>query len=142
MVGRIEEINTLNDALFSNQSELIAIYGRRRIGKTYLIRTHFAKQLIYSCSGLFEGTLKEQLREFAANFKLDTSVNLHINQPKDWFEAFEILKNFIKSKNTKVKKVIFLDEVPWLATPKSRFLTRATAFKKKCYISVNIKSFF
>ena len=56
MVGRIEEIKTLNQAMTSSQSELIAIYGRRRIAKTYLIREHFKSNLIFSNSGLYEAT--------------------------------------------------------------------------------------
>jgi uncharacterized protein len=121
MVGRIEEIKTLNEALFSAQSELIAIYGRRRIGKTFLVREHFSKQLVFSMSGLFEATLQEQLNEFAIRLKNVSKRKSPI--PKDWFEAFTMLRTYIESKTGKNKKVIFLDEVPWLSTPKSRFLT-------------------
>jgi uncharacterized protein len=128
MVGRVEEIKILDDALQSAQSELIAIYGRRRIGKTYLIREYFAKQLVFSMSGLYEGTIAEQLREFTACLKLAYKSELTFQNPKDWFEAFGMLKTLIESQPKKAKKVIFLDEVPWLATPKSRFLTAFESF--------------
>jgi uncharacterized protein len=126
MVGRVEEIKTLNDALLSSQSELIAIYGRRRIGKTFLVREHFSKQLIFSMSGLFEATLQEQLNEFASCLKIASKRKTQI--PNDWFDAFAMLRTYIESKTGKTKKVIFLDEVPWLSTSKSRFLTAFESF--------------
>ncbi len=128
MVGRINERKILDEALQSSQSELIAIYGRRRIGKTYLIREHFAKELIFSMSGLFDATLQEHLREFASCLKSASKSAMPIKTPKDWFEAFEMLKIFIESDFSKTKKVVFLDELPWMTTPKSRFLTAFESF--------------
>jgi uncharacterized protein len=128
MIGRINEKKILDEAIQSPQSELIALYGRRRIGKTYLIREHFEKEMIFSVSGLFEATLQEQLREFASCLKNATKNLLPIQTPKDWFEAFDLLKILIESHETTTKKVIFLDEIPWLATPKSRFLTAFEGF--------------
>ncbi len=128
MVGRIQEKILLNEALDSPQSELVAIYGRRRIGKTYLIREHFAKQIIFETSGLFNATLSEQLQHFASNLKSASKSNLDIQAPNDWFKAFEMLKTFVINYKGKSKKVIFLDEVPWMATIKSRFLTAFEAF--------------
>ncbi len=129
MVGRIEERKLLDEALDSSQSELVAVYGRRRIGKTYLIREHFAKQIIFETSGLFQGQLKEQLRHFASNLKSASQINFDLKTPQDWFEAFEMLKSYIiLQKKIHTKKVIFLDEVPWMATPKSRFLTAFEGF--------------
>jgi uncharacterized protein len=128
MVGRIEEIKTLNEAMTSPQSELIAIYGRRRIGKTYLIREHFNAQMTFSNIGLYQASTKEQLKNFAKNVDLFSKNETPIKVPKDWFEAFELLKKLIEKKKSKAKKVIFLDEVPWMATQKSRFLTAFESF--------------
>lgn len=128
MVGRIEEIKTLNEAMTSPQSELIAIYGRRRIGKTYMIREHFAKNMLFSNSGLYEASTKEQLIAFTKNLQLASKSKVKILVPKDWFEAFEMLKKIIEKNKTTSKKVIFLDEMPWMATPKSRFLTAFESF--------------
>lgn len=128
MVGRINEKKVLDEALQSSQSELIAIYGRRRIGKTYLVREHFANELSFSMSGLFDATLPEHLREFASCLKNASNSAIPLKIPKDWFEAFEMLKLFIESTTTTSKKVIFFDEVPWLATAKSRFLTAFEGF--------------
>jgi uncharacterized protein len=128
MVGRTNERKILDEAMQSSQSELIAIYGRRRIGKTYLIREHFAKDLIFSMSGLFDATLQEHLREFASCLKAASQKDISVKTPKNWFEAFDRLKTLIETHPMKSKKVIFLDEVPWMATAKSRFLTAFESF--------------
>jgi uncharacterized protein len=128
MVGRINERKVLDEALQSSQSELIAIYGRRRIGKTYLVREHFGNELIFSMSGLFDATLPEHLREFASCLKNASKSVIPVKTPQDWFEAFEMLKLFIETNTTTSKKVIFFDEVPWLSTAKSRFLTAFESF--------------
>lgn len=123
MVGRIKERNVLDEALQSSESELIAIYGRRRIGKTYLVREHFADKIIFNMSGLFDATLQEHLKTFALCLTSASKSVIPFMIPKDWFEAFEMLKVFIETHDSATKKVIFLDEVPWMATAKSRFLT-------------------
>jgi uncharacterized protein len=128
MIGRINERKILDEALQSSQSELIALYGRRRIGKTYLVREHFANEMIFSTSGLFEATLQEQLKEFASCIQSASKNVMPIAVPNDWFEAFDMLKILIDNHEQKSKKVIFLDEVPWMATAKSRFLTAFEGF--------------
>jgi uncharacterized protein len=128
MIGRINERKILDEALQSSQSELIALYGRRRIGKTYLVREHFTNEMIFSTSGLFEATLQEQLKEFASCIQSASKSAMPISVPNDWFEAFDMLKILIDNHEQKTKKVIFLDEVPWMATAKSRFLTAFEGF--------------
>ncbi len=128
MIGRNKEREILDEALQSSQSELIALYGRRRVGKTYLIREHFKNEMIFSTSGLFEASLEEQLQEFAKCIQNASKSLMPISVPNNWFEAFEMLKILIESHEQKTKKVIFLDEVPWMATAKSRFLTAFEGF--------------
>lgn len=117
IIGRKKEIKILHNALESKKSELVAVYGRRRVGKTFLIREVLQKQIIIDVTGLYKGSLKEQLINF--HNQLPTK---EINTPKDWFEAFEILKKYIDSIHTETKKVIFIDEFPWMATTRSKFL--------------------
>lgn len=128
MIGRINERKILDESLQSSQSELIALYGRRRIGKTYLVREHFASQIIFNTSGLFEATLYEQLKEFASCLQSASKNAMPVAVPNDWFEAFYMLKVLIDNHERTDKKVIFLDEVPWMATAKSRFLTAFEGF--------------
>jgi len=123
IVGRIREQEVLTDALNSHRSELIAIYGRRRIGKTYLIREFYGKQITFSFTGLSTGKRAEQIKNFMLKLNEVTDGFEHAKQPADWLEAFSYLKTFLKGmRKTKKKKVIFIDELPWVDSHKSGFL--------------------
>lgn len=126
VVGRISETERLQFALTTDKSELIAILGRRRIGKTFLIRKVFEGNLFFQFTGLHKSTMPEQLGRFAnalVTYKLGNGII-----PKSWFQAFDQLKDAIIKSRSKKKKVIFLDEFPWMATNKSRFLVAFTDF--------------
>jgi len=119
LVGRKREIGILQDALKSNKPELIAVYGRRRIGKTFLIREVYKKYIVFDYSGILNESLSGQLK----NFRLILSdKNVRVKKPADWIEAFHALGQFIDQITSKQKKVIFIDEFPWLDTRKSKFL--------------------
>ncbi len=120
LIGRREEIKLLHNALKSNYSELIAVYGRRRVGKTFLIREVYKKEIVFSFSGLFQANLKTQLQNF--HFLLSKNIK-KTTKPKSWLEAFYQLEAFLDKKKSKKKKVIFIDEFPWLDSRKSNFLT-------------------
>lgn len=128
MIGRTNERKLLDETFQSPQSELVAVYGRRRIGKTFLVREHFGERLTFSFSGLYQGTLTEHLREFAKALQHIQQSPLLVRQPADWFEAFGLLQIWLESLPNTAKKVLFLDELPWMATPKSRFLTAFESF--------------
>lgn len=123
IAGRIDEKQTLSDALNSHRSELIAVYGRRRIGKTYLIREFYHSNMIFSFTGLSEGKRPEQIKNFMLKLYEVSNKLVDQKQPKDWLDAFSLLKSFLKTlKETKKKKVIFIDEFPWVDSHKSGFL--------------------
>ncbi len=123
IAGRKHEIQVLSDALNSHRSELIAVYGRRRIGKTYLIREYFNKKIVFSFTGLSTGKRPEQIKNFILKLNEVTNKFTGQKQPADWLEAFSLLKAFLKDiKETKKKKVIFIDEFPWVDSHKSGFL--------------------
>ncbi len=124
MIGRTKEIEILKTAYQSDRPELIAVIGRRRVGKTYLIRTFFKERINFEMVGLKDGVKEQQLRNFAYSLK-DVQPNYDIhNPPKDWLEAFFHLKTYLESiKEEGKKQVIFIDELPWIATAKSDFLT-------------------
>ena len=124
IVGRIQEIKVLTNALSSGRSELVAVYGRRRIGKTYLVREFFGDKIKFSFTGLEVGGRADQIENFM--IKLNEFTNdLYKNEtPLTWLAAFTLLKKYLKTiKVTKSKKVIFIDEFPWADSPKSRFLS-------------------
>lgn len=65
IIGRINELNTLKQSINSDRSELIAVYGRRRVGKTFLIREAYKKEIVFEVSGIPDGTYKQQLANFS-----------------------------------------------------------------------------
>lgn len=122
LVGRIREQELLTDALTSHRSELVAIYGRRRIGKTYLVRAFFGKQITFSFTGLSKGKRSEQLKSFMLKLN-EVSADFMFKKPRDWLEAFSYFKAYLKGlKETHKKKVVFIDEFPWVDSHKSGFL--------------------
>jgi AAA+ ATPase superfamily predicted ATPase len=118
-VGRKKEKATLLDALKSKHSELIVIYGRRRVGKTFLVRNVYRNYIQFEFSGINKIPLKQQL----LNFYLTLSAkNKNLKKPTNWIEAFHQLSQYLDTVKSNKKKVIFIDEFPWLDTRKSNFL--------------------
>jgi uncharacterized protein len=119
LIGRESEKKIIEELLESSQSEFLAIYGRRRIGKTYLIDQVCGNKIIFTLTGLHHATLKEQLQNFSILFQNQTKK--FIPQATNWLGAFQLLTQHLESLPNQ-KKVIFIDELPWLNTPKSNFL--------------------
>ena len=129
MIGRKTEIQTLETALNSDKPEFVAVIGRRRVGKTYLIRTFFQGKIDFELVGLKEGNKEQQLRNFTYSLKDAQKTEALPEQPKDWLAAFYLLKEHLSSlKGLGRKKVVFFDELPWMATAKSDFLTGFSYF--------------
>jgi len=122
LVGRSFEKERFNESLQSHRSELIAVYGRRRIGKKYLIRTYFYKHIIFSFTGLRNGILSDQLENFMLELRRVSNQYKDVS-PDGWLEAFSYLRTYLEGiRKTKKKKVIFIDEFPWVDTMRSGFL--------------------
>jgi AAA+ ATPase superfamily predicted ATPase len=122
LIGREKEIAVLNERLQSNSSELIAVYGRRRVGKTFLIRECYKKNRVFEITGYCGGSMRDQLRNFHSQLKKNYKRINKYPIPKDWFTAFELLESYLDSLRKSDKKVVFIDEFPWLATTRSKFL--------------------
>ena len=120
IVGRNPQIALFNEAMNATQSEFIAVTGRRRIGKTFLINTFFEEEMCFYMTGVQDQPLKVQLRAFAN--ELGYRQKTVVSAPEDWMEAFSILRNYVESVKTTKKKVIFFDELTWIDTPRSGFL--------------------
>ena len=121
MIGRNYETARLRESLKSQKSELIAVYGRRRVGKTYLIRKVYEKHIKFEVTGLYGGNQGKQLDIFFDELKRVSKKIKDEDRPKDWKGAFELLKAYIDGLRSTNKKVIFIDEMPWLDTHKSDF---------------------
>ncbi len=137
IIGREKEIRKLNELYDSDSAELVAIYGRRRVGKTYLVDENFEGRICFRHSGLSpidenEGTvvgtsMKDQLEHF------HRSLILHgwrdTRKPESWLEAFYMLEDLLISKyDDKDRILIFIDEIQWLDTPRAKFMTGFEAF--------------
>ena len=125
ILGRVLEQQLLSETLESHRSELVTVYGRRRIAKTYLIREFYRERIIFSFTGLSDEGKAAQMKNFVLKLHEFTHDTLKTEpHPKDWLEAFSLLKKHLKSvKETKKKKVIFIDEFPWIDSQKSGFLS-------------------
>ncbi len=119
MVGRAEEITLFTENYTSERSEFIAVFGRRRVGKTFLIRSFFHDKYTFHLTGIANATLEEQLDNFHEAF--NTQHPRISTKPETWLEAFGQIKKCI-TKSKQKKKVIFIDELPWFDTPKSNFI--------------------
>ncbi len=125
LIGREKEIEILDAAVRDDRSHFIAIYGRRRVGKTYLIREVYANRFTFQHAGIYAGSLKDQLESFVSTVELAGIT--YTNAPTNWIRAFDGLKRLILQ-SKEARKVIFLDELSWMDTPKSGFLAALENF--------------
>ncbi len=126
LIGREDEKQALLKYCSSSKSEFVAVYGRRRVGKTFLIKQYFNNEFTFYQTGLNNATLSEQLENFANAIKKYFKVK-KLPTVNSWFEAIQVLISFLE-KSTAKKKIIFLDELPWMETKNSRFLTAIEYF--------------
>ena len=138
IIGRIKEQIILNKALQSNESELVSIVGRRRVGKTFLIETVYQKNIVFELTGIQDAPRLEQLQNFTIQLTKQTKSPISIPIPKNWLAAFNLLTEYLETKLSKKKIVVFLDELPWMATRKSGFLRGLSWFWNSWAIKKNI----
>ncbi|MHA4808731.1 AAA family ATPase [Flavitalea flava] len=122
LIGRTAEQKMLEEALHSTEAELIAVYGRRRVGKTFLIRKVFEEHFAFEFTGIHGLELSEQLQNFSLALKTAMNSPVNVAIPSNWLEAFHSLQSYLTHLLTVKKQVIFFDEFPWIHTPKSGFL--------------------
>ena len=121
IIGREKEIATLQGLLGSDESQFVAVYGRRRVGKTFLIREAYNYDFVFQHTGTYGATRKQQLSDFRES--LYNAGMGKCAMPKTWSDAFHLLWDFLKVMPVDgKKKVIFIDELPWMDTPKSNFV--------------------
>ena len=125
IVNRKEEQYVLKQMLDSAKPEFLALYGRRRVGKSFLIKEFFKNKrvIFFVATGSKEGGMQEQIRHFTTQISKVFYNGVRLEAGKNWDETFELLTKSLKQQVTKYKKVIlFLDEIPWMATKRSRLL--------------------
>ncbi len=120
IVGREQEQEALQKYYDSQRPEFLTVYGRMRVGKTYLIKEFFRSDFSFYATGLANASMKEQLKSFSLSLKKH---GYQGKDPASWLEAFSTLQTLLESSNRVGKKVIFIDELSWFDTPRSGFLT-------------------
>ena len=121
--GREKEIELLHKMLRSNEAQFLAIYGRRRVGKTYLIENFFQdKGSFFHFTGIKGATLKEHLLLFKKDIAKQLIVNEKVPTFRCWLEAFLYLGDVLENLDRSKKTILFFDEIPWISTRKSGFL--------------------
>ncbi len=123
LCGRGPEKKILLDNLYAREARLIAIYGRRRVGKTFLIRSVYKDTLVFECSGIHGASLKQQLQNFSLALQKAQGAALPLAVPGDWLSAFQMLEQFLTLRDSHHPAVVFFDELPWLHGPRSGFLS-------------------
>lgn len=126
IIGRKYEFELLEKAQCSEESELVVVYGRHRVGKTYLVNQFFKNDYTFKLTGVYNKPTDTQLERFASQVEEFTG-NPCI-KPENWYKAFDILKKLIKNADAEGRKVIFIDEMPWLDTEESDFVAAFEQF--------------
>lgn len=120
MIGRDKEKAELQRCMDSNRSELVIVYGRRRVGKTFLVDEFFEGKYDFTFVGGHNLSTRMQLRNFAKSLKTAMGERI-VRQLKDWFDAFDLLEEYLSSLSSERKKLVFVDEMPWIDSLRSDF---------------------
>ncbi len=120
LIAREYECGELKKCFSSRRSELVIVYGRRRIGKTFLVEQYFKTRFDFLYVGAHGLVSKEQLRRFATVLRSYTHQKAY--NFSDWFDAFDALQTYLESLPKTRKKLIFIDEMPWIDTRRSNFV--------------------
>ena len=126
IIGREKEKSALRQYVESGAPEFLVVYGRRRIGKTFLIREYFKGKFDFYVTGLANGKKDEQLQ--AWSMALSDSFGGSGGNAANWLDAFALLKGKLEKLEKAKRKILFIDEAPWMDTPKSGFRTALEHF--------------
>jgi uncharacterized protein len=128
LIGRKRHIMELEEALASKKPELVALIGRRRIGKTYLIKQVYADKIDFELIGTQRNTLAGQIQNFVLRIgKYFPNFPIH-SKPNSWIEAFDLLGQALETLDKTEKRIVFFDELPWLDTKRSNFVAALSYF--------------
>lgn len=118
-IGREKEQRLLKEYIASDQSEFVAVYGRRRVGKTFLIQQVVGEDYVFYAAGMHKVPMRIQLANFMQGIKKH---NPKVKGAKTWLEAFMALETYLDGL-PEGRKVVFIDEMPWMDTPRSNFIS-------------------
>lgn len=113
IIGRQREMNELDQILSYDEAAFVVVYGRRRVGKTFLVNNYFADKYAFKCTGISKKGKEDQLQNFAACLNRYSKGETFVT-PKTWYEAFNSLRALLEKTKSTGKQVVFIDELPWM----------------------------
>jgi hypothetical protein len=122
ITGRIKEQELMKMVLDGDQPEFLAVYGRRRVGKTFLIRNVYQNEIVFQMTGTANSTTTKELTNFFTSLMMADPETEYEKCPENWFAAFQLLQGYLEKRKGR-KKVVFFDELPWIDTPQSDFIS-------------------
>lgn len=137
-IGRKKEQEILQKALQSGEAEMVSVIGRRRVGKTHLVKTFYKDHIVFEATGIKDGTHEEQLFMFTQGLQRATKNTLIVKPFKDWMEAFFTLILYLENLPKDRKHVVFFDEVPWFSAHKSDFIRGLSYFWNSGAVNLNV----
>ena len=138
MIGREDEVRQLEGIVAAEEASMVAVIGRRRVGKTYLIESTYKNDIAFNLIGQQHAERAIQLQNFADKLQEYTGSALSIKPPTNWREAFTQLKEYLQKRKSKKRRVLFFDELPWLDTHRSGFLSQLSYFWNDWAVNQNI----
>lgn len=122
LIGRKEEQAILLEALHSKRAEMVAVFGRRRVGKTFLIKQTYQEHIVFELTGLQGARNADQLQNFSRQLETTSKSPVPVKTPTNWLDAFFMLARYLDQHPKEKRQVVFFDEVPWMAGSKSGFI--------------------
>ncbi len=138
LVGREKEQEILRKALLSREAEMVAVIGRRRVGKTFLVKSVYAEQMAFQVSGIQNASNERQIENFTYRLSSVAQREEPIPTPKNWFRAFTLLIDYLNKQEYQGKYIVFFDELPWMAGQKSDFIQGLSFFWNSWAVDQNI----
>lgn len=138
LIGRREEQKIFNETLTSNESEMVALIGRRRVGKTFLVKKTYQDKILFEITGLQSVALENQLQHFNFSLYRQTKEEIFMQPTESWLTTFQRLVLYLDTQTLDEKRVIFFDEVPWMATKKSDFIVGLGFFWNNWAVNQNV----
>jgi len=138
LIGRQEEIKVLEEALSSQEAEMVSIIGRRRVGKTFLVKSIYDGKIDFDATGIQKAPLSEQLQNFSLRLNETFFEGAAVLKPANWLEAFHQLGAALDRKKKTERMVVFLDELPWFDSHKSGFVRALGYFWNSWAVNRNV----
>ena len=133
IIGCKNEQRDFLEWMASEETELICVYGRRRVGKTYFVYELLNGYHAFDASAQGKSSEIVRLRIFHAALREYGDVSS--SAPSDWWEAFDRLKTLLDRHECPLTpegmRAVFIDELPWFDVPRSEFMTVFSDFRNR-----------